>query len=256
MGLASSKERFIFDKKAILGGGNGGTVYLGIDNESKAKVAIKVVAKSRLIHNLVDIEVEQGALKLSHPHILHLVHAYEDKNNYYLVTNFCSGGDLEAYVKNQGALPESVAKLFLVDIVKAVWYLSEHNLIHRDIKPSNLLLNDMSIIVGDFGTAKFLDINRMAKTCVGTMYFCAPEVLLAESYDHQADMWSIGVTLYYMLTATLPFDITNEFKYRRAAREGDVIVPENRAQISDELWDIIVKVGSHHTISDNLLDLV
>lgn len=246
MGIGASKEKFEFESKDLIGCGAGGHVYKRVNND-KTVVAVKVVAKSRLVQHGINIEAECSALKLSHPNILHLLSVSEDKNSYFLVTKYCAGGDLDAYIRSKKSpLTNQVARKFLIDIVHAELFLCDNGLIHRDIKPSNLLLtaksDDATIVMGDFGTAKLLEPNRMAQTTVGTMFFCAPEVL-SEAYDNKADMWSIGVTLYYILTTKLPFDSANEYKYLQAASKGVIVVPENRSEISDELWDIIVKVG-------------
>ena len=246
MGQGGSAEKFVFDKNVVVGRGNSGFVYKGSLADGTA-VAVKVVPKSISAHHKGKVEAECEALKLDHPNILRLLAMREDKDNYYLAMNYCAGGNLEDFIRDRGPLPEAVARKFLCDIVRGLLHMSDHNIIHRDIKPQNLLLScasfDANIIIGDLGTAKLLDLDRMARSSVGTMHYCAPEVLTAPSYDNKVDVWSIAITLYFMLTGKLPFNTSSMYTYLQSILSGKFAVPENRADISDELWGLLEKVS-------------
>eukprot|EP01031_Cornospumella_fuschlensis_P034853 gene34853-42205_t len=82
----------------------------------------------------------------------------------------------------------------------------------------------------------------VARNSVGTMHYCAPEVLTAPSYDNKVDVWSIAITLYFMLTGKLPFNTSSMYKYLQSILSGKFAVPENRADISDELWGLLEKM--------------
>lgn len=100
---------------------------------------------------------------------------------------------------------ESILKLF-AQIVLAMRFLQSKNIIHRDIKPKNILLHEGTVKIADFGVAKMIDKYKQNITFEGTIAFMSPQMLKQENYTSLTDMWSLGVTLFYMIFKKLPYE--------------------------------------------------
>jgi calcium-dependent protein kinase len=167
---------------------------------------------------------EMNILKdLDHPNILKLFELYQDENNYYLITEYCNGGELFEKIKNMNSFTEKMAAEYMKQILSAVVYCHTKNIVHRDLKPENLLLDskkpNASIKVIDFGTSrKFSSTKKMSKR-LGTPYYIAPEVL-DQNYDEKCDVWSCGVILYILLCGYPPFGGSTENEILNKVKSG------------------------------------
>ena len=103
------------------------------------------------------------------------------------------------YIKTNGRLPEEEALEMFYQIVRGFRTIVKKSLVHRDLKPANIFLKGGKIKIGDFGLAKLLNPDAMARTFAGSPYNMAPEVLSHKEYDNKADIYSIGTVLYEML---------------------------------------------------------
>ena len=195
-----------------LGKGNFGRVYLARKEGTTELFAIKEIPIEMIRNNQKLLELLQTEIhimkSINHPNILHLFEYLQTKKNYYLVINYCNGGDLEHLVKVHQRLPEWQAVYFLKQILNGFAELHKHHIMHRDFKLANIFLHNGMLVIGDFGLAK----SGAQLTCsnVGTPVVMAPEVLLGESqtmYSNKADLWSIGVCFFQMLFGRLPWDI-------------------------------------------------
>lgn len=194
-----------------LGQGQFGTVYKATHTETDETFAVKSVEKKKVNSNpklrkLFDTEM-QVMSKLSHPNILHLFEYLETANNYYLVINYCNGGDLEEHVKKNSSLGEEESIYFLMQIMNGFKELHKHKIMHRDFKLANIFLHDDAIIIGDFGFAK--SGAEMTTTKLGSPITMAPELLNAGAYckyTNKADLWSIGVCFFQMIFGKPPWD--------------------------------------------------
>lgn len=211
-----------------LGKGQFGTVYKAVSAEDHQKIyAIKciskeVVEKHPYFTRLFKTEIEVMH-KINSPYLMKLYETIETMNNFYLVINFCNGGDLERLVTKQGKLSEQKALFFLRQIAAGFKVLVENKIMHRDMKLANIFLHDGNAVVGDFGFARMG--TEIAKTQLGTPASMAPEMLLASGeteYSNKADLWSIGVAFYQMIYGCSPFDTMNfqELKQRVRTRSG------------------------------------
>lgn len=141
---------------------------------------------------------------------------YETDNSYYLLLELFSGGNLKEMLKKEGHLNERKAAFIMRQVLKALQHLHKNKIIHRDIKPDNILFRQSDIFrdqkqvaIADFGLSTFSDSEQLLYPKCGTPGFAAPEVINykkgTERYSNKCDLYSFGVTLYYVLTTRLPY---------------------------------------------------
>ena len=138
-----------------------------------------------------------------------LIEYFLENKFYYLVMEFCDGNLGEEVNKNNGFSVDKIRKV-MKQLNQAFYKMHEHRLIHRDLKPTNILIkrksnSDFDVKLGDYGFMRKLSSYSKAKTFKGTYVTMAPEVILDQPYDEKADLWSIGVILYYMHFNKYPF---------------------------------------------------
>ncbi len=197
-----------------LGGGGMGQVYLARHRWLDVPVAIKVL-NPMMGNDPEAIErfkrESQMAAKLDHPNIVRATDGGPIDDSFYLVTEFLDGIDLAELVTKHGPLPPELASWVVCETAKALEHAHAENLIHRDIKPSNImLLRDGSIKLLDLGLARYTDSQtQMTATgqFMGTIDYVSPEQAAdTRTVDHRADIYSLGCTLYYLLTGKAPFE--------------------------------------------------
>ncbi|KAL5653066.1 hypothetical protein ACJX0J_038524, partial [Zea mays] len=139
-----------------------------------------------------------------------------DHGSIYLILEYCRGGDLHAYLQRHKRVSEKVARHFIRQLASGLQMLRDNNVVHRDLKPQNILLvenNENSLLkIADFGFAKFLQPFALAETLCGSPLYMAPEVMQAQKYDAKADLWSVGVILYQLVTGRPPFNGGNQIQ--------------------------------------------
>jgi len=241
----------IRDYKIIkkIGEGGMGTVYLASDTMLERNVAIKVLnsllTKDSQFTDRFRHEAKVQA-SLIHPNIVTLYNYFREGDNYCMVMEYVEGDTLKQLITNTGPLPEQKVVWLLNQILEAVGYAHKKGIIHRDIKPSNILLTgDNTAKILDFGIAKILQDKGLTKTGtkMGTIYYMSPEQIKAvKDIDHRTDIYSIGVTLYEMLSGRIPFnvDTDSDFEIMNEIVTGEIKDPrEYYPHISDWLVDIL-----------------
>lgn len=156
----------------------------------------------------------------NHPNVISLVDRMKSKNSYYLILDYCNGGDLASYVASRGRLLETEARDVIYQVIDGMRHLYQIGVVHRDIKLANLLIHFPSQVssrilseeifivkIADLGFSKIQanieqDLNT---TYCGTPINMAPEILCRDSYSFKSDVWSVGTILYEMLTGSSPF---------------------------------------------------
>ena len=225
-----------------IGKGKFATVFLGIHEETKEKVAIKQMKKSALNTKEVlsnEIKIHK---KLFHPNICKMYCVIENENYFFIITEYCSKGDiLKIIIEQEDKFEEQKSNKIFQEIINALDYLHKNNIAHRDIKPENILINDSnSAKLSDFGLSKFIPQNLFLKTACGSPIYAAPEMLKGQEYKgDKIDIWSMGISLYTMLCGELPFDDEDMKTLVFNITHGKYILPEF---LSNNAKDLIKKI--------------
>ncbi|CAI7806000.1 unnamed protein product [Closterium sp. NIES-54] len=205
---------FTFDR--VIGQGQFGRVWRCMHIQSGSWFACKKIRKSQLsAHDLESLKNEVASMERlrGHRHVLQLLALFEDEKTVYIVTDLCDAGDMFALVSQAKGLPEQAAAVVFSQIAEAVRWCHVHGIVHRDIKPENVLLvtrtsdsgrNHIEACLGDFGLALQIPDGFMIRGAAGSAPYEAPEVVASDPYNVTADVWSLGVLLYAMLSAKLP----------------------------------------------------
>ena len=232
-----------YELRNVIGRGTFGTVYYGKHTASGNEIAIKVIPKESLKPELqIRLEQEiQCQRSVSSDNIVKLLDVQKTENNFYLILEYCKGGDLSTYIKKNGKVSEQVAQIWLRQIAEAFRVLSEKNIIHRDLKLQNILMTETStsavLKLADFGLSRFLE-DDLAKTWVGTPLYMAPEIVNCQKYDSKADIWSLGLVFYELVTGTLPLRVARREEIPEAQRK--LLAPPE--YLSDECKDLLLKL--------------
>jgi len=197
----------------LLGSGNFGTIYLAFDSNN-ISYAVKQINKSSIKNKvLIMNEVKINSL-VNHENIVKCLHVYEDLKTISFILELVDSGDLFSFIKNfpGGHLNKEIALDFIIQILETIDYLHNTlNICHRDIKPENFLVcfennsNIPKIKLIDFGLSCFIPEDNFMTEIVGSPLYQAPEMLEAGKYSKMADLWSVGMILYNMLTGCDPF---------------------------------------------------
>ena len=199
-----------------LGSGSYGRVYLIKHNKTNEEYALKVIDKKKFkqMYGKVDIIKNEISIhsKLIHENIIRLYNAYKDENSINLIMEYAKSGNLFELLskpENKKGLDEQRAFDYFIQVVNAVYFLHQNNIIHRDIKPENILIGKKGLLkLCDFGWAKELNLENRSTFC-GTMEYMAPEIVGSENYDFSVDIWSLGILLYELIFGHSPFKAKN-----------------------------------------------
>jgi len=201
------KDYTVFPKK--IGVGAFSSIHKATKKNSEKIYAIKKIDIYKYKNSNRETYKREFSLlrKLDHKNIIKLHDIIIDKNshNMYLALDYYKNGDLSKFLNNR-SLKEKFAKKYMFQLRDGIQYLFSKNIIHRDLKPQNILLDDnFNLIITDFGLAKHFQNNEMMETMCGSPLYMAPEIMKRENYSIQSDLWSLGVILYQMLYAKLPY---------------------------------------------------
>ncbi len=190
----------------------GGTaeVFLGVDLRSGFPVAIKQLYKSHIGNSFVLQKFKEEAthyLYLNHPNITRLVDFVEMPNAFFLIMEFIEGKNLENYISTvTGPMSEEHLVPMFLQLLDTIGYLHRNNILHLDIKPSNIMITPNGYIkLLDMGiSSKFSDTKKIDKIA-GSPAYMSPEQIKRHNIDKHSDIFSLGITLFAMVTANLPF---------------------------------------------------
>ena len=203
-----------------IGSGATSRVYLARDPFAEREVAIKVFLfdshadphGERMLHKAFVAEASLAG-KLNHPHIVDIFDAVVEPDHSYLVMEYVPGKTLEAHADVSTLLPLNKVVEIIFKCIRALEYAFQHGVIHRDIKPGNILLSQYGETkVGDFGASfqQRLGHETTQITGVGSPAYMSPEQIRMEALTHQTDIYSLGVTMYRLLTGRLPYQASTQ----------------------------------------------
>jgi len=199
-----------FEYLKVLGKGTFGKVILCREKVTSQLYAIKIlkktviIAKEEVVHTLTENRVLQTT---RHPFLTHLKYSFQTTDRLCFVMEYVNGGELFVHLSKERVFGEDRSRFYGAEILLALAYLHEQNIIYRDLKLENLLLDkDGHIKIADFGLCKEeMYYGASTKTFCGTPEYLAPEVLEDSDYGRAVDWWGIGVVLYEMMIGRLPF---------------------------------------------------
>ncbi len=202
--------------------------------------AMKIVNK-KLSSSMYEIDILR---KISHPNIVNIFEIFEDKKKYYIINEFCDGGELFSAIAEKGFFTELEANKLIKQVLQTINYLHSNCIVHRDLKPENIMLmsNGTDIKVIDFGTAIELPKKKKLTKFIGTAYYIAPEVI-SQNYDEKCDIWSCGIILYILLCGYPPFNgPSNNDIYSAIQHSKLLFEKESWKEISKEAISLIKKM--------------
>uniref|UniRef100_A0A668A7Y5 MAP/microtubule affinity-regulating kinase 3 n=1 Tax=Myripristis murdjan TaxID=586833 RepID=A0A668A7Y5_9TELE len=212
-----------------IGKGNFAKVKLARHILTGREVAIKIIDKTQLNPtSLQKLFREVRIMKsLNHPNIVQLFEVIETEKTLYLIMEYASGGEVFDYLVSHGRMKEKEARAKFRQIVSAVHYCHQKNIVHRDLKAENLLLDaDSNVKIADFGFSNEFTMGSKLDTFCGSPPYAAPELFQGKKYDGpEVDIWSLGVILYTLVSGSLPFDGQNLKELRERVLRGKYRVP-------------------------------
>ena len=224
-----------------LGSGGFGSVYLAEDTWIDKKVALKVPHKQNLDFSEM-VKEPRLLASMSHPNIVTVLTAERQEDVFFIVMEYVTGETLEHIIMREGALDLHRALDFTCQICNAVDHAHRAGVLHRDLRPGNMLVSEAGILkVTDFGTSRFLEIAAHGTTVIGSPPYMAPEQFHGKAV-FASDVYSVGVTMYQMLTGSLPYDMTAPADIERLMQGSLITAPRLRnSKIPKGISEIILK---------------
>ena len=245
--------------QTTIGSGGFGTVYLAEDTWIDKKVALKVPHKQGVDFGELLREPRLLA-SLNHPNIVAILTAEKQDNIFFIVMEYVPGETLEAIIARDGALDIPLALDYTCQICNAVDHAHRQGVLHRDLRPSNVLVSESGLLkVADFGTSRFLEIAAHGTTVIGSPPYMAPEQFRGKAI-FASDIYSLGVTMFQMMTGMLPYDTPAPGDLDRLMRGELLTAPRlKNPKIPKAINDIILKamapdISARYQRATDLLD--
>ncbi|CAM8912297.1 unnamed protein product [Rhodiola kirilowii] len=236
----------------LLGHGQFGYTYVGVDKSNGDRVAVKRIDKSKMVLPIAveDVKREVKILQAltGHENVVQFYNAFEDDNYVYIAMELCEGGELldRILAKKDSRYTEKDAAIIVRQMLKVAAQCHLHGLVHRDMKPENFLFKstkeDSPLKATDFGLSDFIRPGKKFHDIVGSAYYVAPEVLKRKS-GPESDVWSIGVITYILLCGRRPFwDKTEDGIFKEVLRNKPDFRRKPWANISNSAKDFVKKL--------------
>jgi serine/threonine-protein kinase len=246
---------------APLGSGGFGAVYLAEDTWIDKKVALKVPHRQNLDFDELLREPRLLA-SLSHPNLVTVLTAEKQDGVFFIVMEYVPGETLEHIIAREGALDLPRVLDYTCQICNAIDHAHRQGVIHRDLRPGNVLVNEHGMAkVADFGTSRFLEIAAHGTTVIGSPPYMAPEQFQGKAV-FASDIYSLGVTMYQMLTGMLPYNTPAPGDIDRLLRGELTTPPRTRnSKIPKGISDIVMKamapeIAGRYARASELLEAV
>ena len=219
-----------YQKETIIGKGSFGVTWKVRPVRGNREFALQtVICKEEEVYFCkTEIEKLRNCL---HENVVCLIEEFYEKNKFLLIMELCYGGSLREFIyKQQQLLPVDFVINWFKQLASGVSFIHEMDIIHSNLNPVNVLLtSDKKLKIGDFGIAKGLDrTSGLASTRAGTTIYMAPEILGGDKYDMMADMWSLGIIFFEIITYKKPFHGHDLFQAIFKERHPQVLIHENQ----------------------------
>ncbi len=216
----------IIDK---IGSGGMSDVYRAKCHKLNRMVAIKVL-KEEFCSDASFVEKfkmeAQAAARLSHPNIVNVYDVIDEGDLHYIVMELIEGITLKSYIAKKGILGAREAIGIAIQVAQGIEAAHEHGIVHRDIKPQNIIISmDGKVKVADFGIARAASSHTMSATAVGSVHYISPEQARGGYCDTRSDIYSLGITMYEMMTGKVPFEGDNTVTVALAHLEEPITLP-------------------------------
>ncbi|XP_069498396.1 microtubule-associated serine/threonine-protein kinase 2-like isoform X3 [Ambystoma mexicanum] len=251
-----------FENIKLISNGAYGAVYLVRHKSTRQRFAMKKINKQNLIlrNQIQQAFVERDILTFAeNPFVVSMFCSFETKRHLCMVMEYVEGGDCATLLKNIGALPVDMARMYFAETVLALEYLHNYGIVHRDLKPDNLLITSMGHIkLTDFGLSKIglmsLTTNLyeghiekdtrefLDKQVCGTPEYIAPEVILRQGYGKPVDWWAMGIILYEFLVGCVPFFGDTPEELFGQVISDEIAWPDGDEALPPESQDLIYKL--------------
>ena len=239
-----------------IGKGGFGSVWKVRHKVTRQIFAIKVINKDSIVkQNMVEQTNREIEImyKLDHPYIIKLYSHFEDDEDFCLIMQIASKGQLYSMIRRLKRLDQRTAAQYMRETISAVKYLHTRNppIIHRDIKPENILLDqDGRCKLADFGWSNFDDGKKNRETYCGTPEYLAPEMVNKSGHDESVDIWALGVLLFEMLTGRTPFNYTGDrIQLYNSIKSLRIIWTDDFPQLAKDLVSRILRLNPKDRIS-------
>ena len=199
--------------KDTIGEGNFGKVKLAIFNPTGEEFAVKILNKKKIKEKMNNVFFNENEIikKFNHINVIYVYQLIELPEDYYIIMEYCSKGELFDYIVNNKRLSEDEASIFFYQLINGLEHIHNKGVAHRDLKPENLLLTKNKILkIIDFGLSHIINNNCLLSTKCGSPSYASPEIITKKFYDgFKTDIWCCGIILYAMLCGYLPFEGEN-----------------------------------------------
>ncbi|VTJ77792.1 Hypothetical predicted protein [Marmota monax] len=245
-GPSSCYESALTDHYRVLrtiGEGSFGQVVVARHLLSGTEVAVKVVPK--IVENKAVLCERDWLMALEHRNMIKLFQVIETVHNLYLVMEHAGGGQLRRHIPKAGGIPEEKVRRVFREMVRVVYYCHEKGVVHLDLKPENFVVDARGHIkLIDFGLSTSFTPGQKLHDFRGTLQYCAPEIIQDKGFEGPpADVWSLGVTLYFMLTGTRPFRTSNTNELQKQILQGSYDLPPHLSKGACSLIQQILEVN-------------
>jgi serine/threonine-protein kinase len=229
-----------------VGSGGMSVVYKALDHRLNRNVAIKVLkeefSNDKTFVSKFRVEA-QSAAGLSHPNIVNVFDVGDVGDIHYIVMELVEGITLKEYIQRKGHLSVSETVNFTLQIASGIEVAHDNHIIHRDIKPQNIIVSPSGILkVMDFGIAKAATSATISSNAIGSVHYISPEQARGGFCDERSDIYSLGITMYEMITGRVPFEGDNNVAVALMHIQNEMIPPtEYYPDILPSLEKVIFK---------------